>query len=1200
MNRLPRSIVAMGLLAGIMCVVNDRNANAQTATSTLVGTVVDDTGAVVPGATVTATHMATTTVRNGTSNEAGLFRIPALAPGEYSLAIELSGFKSVTVQQIQLVSSETRDLGRLALEVGTQAESVTVTAEVTPVQVASSERGATVTGDQLQNIQLKGRDIFGFASILPGVLDTNTSRDFTTWTSMRDVSINGAPWGSKNVLLDGISIIDEGANQNAFVNPNIDAVAEVRVLSNGFQAEHGRNSGGTISIVTKGGTNQLRGSVWYNARRDKWNANDFISNSKGLEKPLYKVNISGYSVGGPVLIPKLLTGDGVKLFFFGSQEFTSDARPVETVIANLPTEAERRGDFSNTRQTNGALLVIRDPQTGQPFPGNVISQDRIDSLGRALLNLLPLPNGYTDPRPGQQFVANFQNQQSPEHNRRNDVLRIDAELTASTRFNVKYMHYKEETLTFNQIAPGVGGVLNFVPGWVLSGNLNQVLSGTMVNELTVGFGHNNFGNRRPDGFDYEDYFRSSTLDPPRLRPFGEAGPPGVIAGLQNDEWPYLPTLTFAGGNRANLAGFFPGTRVNASRVLPQANRNDRISLQDDLSKTMGRHNLKTGIYVEYSSKTEPTVGTNYMGNFNFGSNVTNPLDTGYGYANALLGVFQTYTESTNRLNPDLRQWQIEGYVQDSWRIHPRLTLDFGVRITHNGPYTEKYTNAGFFPELWNSASVPRLYEPICLSGVPGNQTCPAADRAAIDRATGSTVSFAYVGNVVPGSGDLINGIKAGGRSGKGDYYDYPTLVPAPRVGFAWDVNGDSKTALRASAGVFHNRIGASSYGAFRGQPPTSYDKVIRNATINEIPNLANATVDSPISIGVAGGEREVERAYEWNVALQRDLGFSTVVEIAYIGNLVRHSQQNLELNPIPLYAYGDPKNLFNNAAVSPNFLRQQYPGLGSLSEAVTDVASLDYHGLQISAQRRLHAGLQLGAAYTLSKAEGIQGWDPYTSAEGEDALRERYWGPTSTDRRHVLNVNYSYEIPNLFPTVRGLSALFGDWQISGITKYISGAAAQPTCSSNNAGVVNSDPSLTGFTTNSITGVRCELVGDPYSGMTSGGDPTTAVQFNTAAFAMAQPLSATVGNFGNTPIGILRLPSWSNWDMTLAKRIRAGRANVRLQFQAYNVFNQVQFTTIGTTYTFTGPNNSVNNNSETGRYTAVNPGRQLGITARVEF
>ena len=197
-------------------------------------------------------------------------------------------------------------------------------------------------------------------------------------------------------------------------------------------------------------------------------------------------------------------------------------------------------------------------------------------------------------------------------------------------------------------------------------------------------------------------------------------------------------------------------------------------------------------------------------------------------------------------------------------------------------------------------------------------------------------------------------------------------------------------------------------------------------------------------------------------------------------------------------------------------------------------------------------------------------------------------------------MNYSYLIPGPAEPNSLLSHLLGDWQVSGITKFQTGAPAIPGCTSNNAGIANSDPSLTGLGTNAITGVRCDMVSDPSVGFTPGDDLSTARLFNTAAFVMAQPVSATVGNFGNAPIGILRQPSWSNWDMTLAKRIRAGRANVRLQFQAYNVFNQAEFTTIGTTYNFTGTNNSVNNNADTGRYTAVNPGRQLGITARVEF
>ena len=202
----------------------------------------------------------------------------------------------------------------------------------------------------MQDIQLKGRDVFGFAGLLPGVLDVNNSRDYTTtWTSMLGIGINGSPSGNKNVTIDGVNVIDEGANQNDFVNPNIDAVAEVRVLANSFQAEYGRNNGGTISMITKGGTNSLHGSGWYAGRRTAFTANSFFNNQQGLARPLYDVNIEGFSIGGPIVIPKIYNGRN-KLFFFGSQEYTHDARPVTPVTSNLPTALERAGDFSATRQ----------------------------------------------------------------------------------------------------------------------------------------------------------------------------------------------------------------------------------------------------------------------------------------------------------------------------------------------------------------------------------------------------------------------------------------------------------------------------------------------------------------------------------------------------------------------------------------------------------------------------------------------------------------------------------------------------------------------------------------------------------------------------------------------------------------------------------------------------------------------------------
>lgn len=1204
------SVVGLLWLSGV------GSALAQQQSGTLTGTVVDDSGAVVPGVTVTATEVATAIPRTAFVNEQGVFRIAALPPGQYSLRVELTGFRPVSMTEISLLSSEVRDLGKLVMQVGAQSEAVTVTAEVTPVQVASSSRTSAVTSDQLTNIQMKGRDVYGLLAILPGVMDTNLNRDFTTWTSMRDVTINGAPVTNKNVLVDGISVVDEGGAGNAFVNPNIDAVGEVQVIANGYTAENGRNNGGLINMVTKSGTNQFRGSGWYNARRDRWNENDFLREAQGLPKPLYRVNISGYGIGGPVVLPKVWDSRSSqrKLYFFASQEYTDDARPSVAITANLPTELERRGDFSQTRQTNGQILQIIDPRNGQPFPNNVIPQDRINPVGQKLLGLMPMPNGYVNPQAGQEFTANFAFDQTPLHSRTNHVVRMDGTITASTRWSAKLIKDREDNWTNSVIAPGVGLFNNFVPGVVVSGTLTKVLSSRMVNEINVGYGRNNYGFRAGDDFDYRNYYRSTAgIDPPRLKGFGTYSDPPLIQEPQVDEWPYLPRVNFCTtnptptslgtcGNRNNLWPF--SSLVSTERVLPAANWNRRWSFQNDLSWTQGRHNMKFGFYTEYTLKTEPQ-SPDYMGNFNFGSNVTNPADTGYGYANALLGIFQTYTEQSNRFNMDRKHWQTEGYLQDSWKVNARLTIDYGVRLTHSGPFYEtNNANSGFYEEQWQRSQAPRLYRPVCTDGRPGNQTCPQNLRGAIDPANPNQIlSFAYVGNIVPGSGSQINGMKAGGPDGEGGgYYDLPYLVAAPRLGFAWNVTGDAKTALRASWGIFYNypRGGYSWVGA----PPVAFTRVIRNATIDDIANFSNSNIgfaESPINASVVLGDRDqrkLEKSYNVNVAFQRDIGFKTTVEVAYVGNFTTDSSRTYDLNPIPLYAYGDVNNLFNNAAISTNFLRTTFPGMGSINRTLTDLETLRYNAAQFNIQRRLSKGLQLGLAYTLAKGEGMSGYDQYTEQiGGEAALRARYWGPTAVDRKHNLVINYSYQVPNPTPDRKILNLVLGEWQVSGVTKFLSGAAVTPTCTSNNAGIANSDPTLTGQT------ARCMLVADPFSGFTRDDDESRAITFNTAAFAMAQPLSATVGNFGNTPTGVLRQPSWSNWDLTLAKRIPIplGKSGmVRLQFQAYNVFNQVEFTTIGTTYTFTGANNSVNTNTQTGRYTATTPPRQLGLTMRLDF
>lgn len=1221
------------------CLVFGVGAAAQIGTGTLTGTVVDEQDASLPGAVVTATEQATGAVRTVPTDTDGVFRLAGLPPGRYSLQITLDGFAPVNLTEIPLAPTEVRDVGPLRLRIGQLTESVTVSGEAAAVQTRSSARVGTVTADQLTNIMQKGRDVWGLMSTVPGVQDTNMNRDFTTWTSMSGITINGMPNYSKNVVMDGVSIIDE-LGTNAMVNPNIDAVGEVQVISNGFTAENRQSNGGLIVMTTKSGTSEFRGSAWYNARRREWNANEYFRKKQGLPRPLYHVNIPGYSIGGPIWIPKLLDKD--HLFFFASQEFTDDLRESQIERVNYPTALERRGDFSQTYVGNangpgeGTVVPIIDPLTGQPFPGNKIPQDRINPISQAMLNLLPMPNGIHDPATNQYNASNSLYETLPRHSRTNNTLRFDVVLSQNVRGSYRFIKDREDNVLNNRFAPGIGTANNGVPGYISTGSVTAVLGPTLVNETTVGFAHNSYSWVPADDEHFEDYrqfYRSAAgVDPPRLSPFGDYRDPQGLGAHQTDEYPYLPQMAFGSdtSQRQNLAEFSPG--VTSGRVLPSANRNDRWSFQNDLSWTLGRHNLKFGFYTEWTSKTEP--GTpNYRGNFDFGHDPQNPLSTGNGYANALLGVFNTYTETTNRVDRDRRHWNIEGYAQDSWRVTPSFTLDYGVRFTRTGSFYDKgKSTAGFYEPDWDPAQAPRLYRPTCLTGVPGNVPCPATQRSAYDPANPDVLlPSAFIGNLVPGSGSQINGMVADGYPGRrpGEYYDFTPFVAAPRLGFAWDIRGDGKQALRASTGVFYS-LPTRGWGPFDGWeryvglPPAALERVIQWADFSDIENFATSDlsfVESPINVFYAGGEtRSLEKSYNLNVAYQRDIGFNTTAEIAYVGSWSYISGRAIDINrPVnAVNSLADPSRMFNGEALDTDFLRTAYPGMGSIEKwfdvkdglALND-NTLRYNSMQLSVQRRLSGGLQFGVAYTLAKGEGWSAFDFDPVIQEADPSGELnrifYWGPTNNNRTHNLNINYTYVIPDATPNVPVLKWVFDDWQISGVTRFLSGAPTELTCESNNPGIANQNPTLTPGVT-----ARCVYTGEPIFEVSR--DPNLPedeqMHFNPRAFAMAQPFNSTEGNFGNVPNGILRHPGYWSWDLTLARRFPipglGDDAHAQVQLQLFNVFNTAQFTEMDTTLTFQddpnvpGLDNLLLTSTEHARYTETNPPRQFGITLRLDF
>ena len=500
------------------------------------------------------------------------------------------------------------------------------------------------------------------------------------------------------------------------------------------------------------------------------------------------------------------------------------------------------------------------------------------------------------------------------------------------------MKDRDDDWSWNRITPGTGFVNQNTPGLLVAATISQVLRPTIVNEMGFGYTHNRWGFTAADDFDYTSLYRSTlNVDPPRFEPFADYSDPPKISGIgeQVDEWPYAPRFAPAAATAAGLAGF-----RQTDEPIPRLNLSGRFYFNNDLSMTRGRHNFKMGVSLEYNRKTEPG-SADYMGNFNFGHDANNPLSTGNGYANMLLGVFTTYTELTSRVDRDVRHWQNDFYFQDNWRMTPRLTLDLGLRVQHSGSDFEvNNMNSGFFTDLWQRSDAARVYRLVCTTGVPGNQACAAANQRAIDPANPSVFfPTAFAGNIVPGSGKQLNGIITGGMDGRkdGTYFTFPYFVYAPRAGMAWNVTGDGKTALRGILGDFLQLPaidGGRRLSVLRRLPglvhsPDPLGALRRHHRGDAAANL----IENPVNVTAGGYEQPLAKSHNVNVAFQRDIGFNTVAEIAWVGNYTENHGRFVDDNRLPLYVYGDPTNLVNNAPIAANSLRYQvygqYPGMGS-------------------------------------------------------------------------------------------------------------------------------------------------------------------------------------------------------------------------------------------------------------------------------
>ena len=1159
----------------------------QSTSGSITGTVKDNNGAPIADANVLVTNPATNLTRKVTTNSVGVFTAPQLPPGNYTIAVEKTGFKKLEKTNIVLNAIDLVNAGDFTLGVGAVTDTVTVTADAGRIEIQSEtgERSGVVTGTQLKELAINGRNYQDFLKTLPGVITGTVSSGQTASStgSLGSFNVNGTRSNQKELAVDGSSDIDTGNNVDTHSALNPDAIAEVKVLTSNFQAEYGRAGGAFIAVVSKSGTKEFHGGGRFFHRNEGLNANNYFRNANQTDsfrndgksaRNLYRYNSEGYEIGGPVWLPFLgFNKEKDKLFFYWNQEWYQQLVPEGARNIRVPTQAERNGDFSQTTDGNGNPITIVNPITRQPYPGNIIPKSDWDSSGQAILNLYPLPNvaGRSD--------FNYTSSVSTLYPRREDILRIDYNITERTRLSARYTNNKEERLlAYGSFAstlnfplspisfprPGRNGVLT----------LTHTFSPTLTNEFIFG-PSSNFINLRPA--DDNALASKRNINVPKLFPSVGAG--------------YVPNFRFGGiGNQA-----FPTIDFNG---LPFINQNHTFNFIDNVSKIVGAHSIKAGFYAQRSRKDQ-TVFARTDGDITFNNDSNNPLNTGHPYSNALLGVYNSYIQANNFVKGLYRYWNVEGYVQDNWKVTRKLTLDYGLRISWYEPQYDVLLQTGSFnPTQYDTSKAVRLYFPVCL-GFDAKGGCQ--NRRAVDPALKvpgfqptmtNTLPPNFIGAIVLGSGNLADGIGQASKGFPRGGYDNRGPQWGPRLGLAYDIFGDGKTIVRGGFGISYDRVQGNIAFDQIANPPT----VLQPQLLND--QLKNLTPGQTGLIGPSGVvgyalDGKLPTIYSLSLGVQRDIGFKTVVDVSYVGTLSRHLFWAREANYTPLgYLFtaaaqdptmfpngivppdGDPSIAdvykaaglkFDGSKALPANLIRNFPGLAGI-RFEENAATSNFNSLQVAVNRRFSHGFNFSVAYTFSKALGTAPGD--SSFVNPNNPRLFDYRLMDFDRTHAFVATYVYDLPALgsrWGNNAFTRGLFNGWQISGITSLIGG---NPFELGVNATGANANQRITGSWTEPP---RFIVKSDPSAG-------PNGLLIDPNAF-----IFPAVGSIGLGQRTYLRNPGINNTDLSIFKKIPLGDPDknryIQLRLEAFNVFNHTQFSGINAGTNLAVPNGRAANGDQ---------------------
>jgi hypothetical protein len=1140
----------VGLAALVLVAAMHGTAAAQT-TGTITGVVKDSTGAALPGATVEVINEQTSDVRRTTSNNEGIFNVTAVPQGRYTLRVSLTQFKTFEHRGIQLRSSEIFNMGPVALSVAELTEQVTVTAsDLATVQTATAVRTSVLEATQLDTLVARGRDPMSLLNLMPGAIPILGTTTLGGTTGTNAPTIQGQPAGSFQMSVNGMPSNDgdlTGSNNSAV---SMDAVEEIRVVLNGFAAEFGRNAGVQINIVPKSGTNRYSGSLATYIRHDALNSNTVQNERNGLPKPYYRYYTATGTFGGPVMLPG--AGKLPRTFFFYTREGWNTKLPGNIQSRTMPTDLERAGNFSQTTQPNGSPFYIADPVRVQQglacsattfgpgcFPGNIIPPDRISALGRAMVSHLPPPNFFD--RSVSQGNYNYRDQDIGHRTATLDQISVDHNLSLQDHLKVQFRSWRPNRRAYTGVFGDTSNFNHFKGQYAQSETSIQTgytrtFANNWVNEATFAF------RRTPEGGPVD-----TNPDPIALiqrESIGLAALGSLYTGARLNPYDLMPQITYGGGIQNS-------PQISFDQRLPIEAGDNRYNFTNNLTWAKGHHLLKFGFFFESNTNSEGDAGNCFSGCFNFaatgGSAGQNPNNTNHPYANALLGLYTEYSESSIRQTAGGRNSFIEWFGQDSWKVRPNLTLELGARFVYGhtfqlleGEHGSAYNGAALVP-----GANPQLYRPACP---PPQTKCATTARLAMHPVTGQILpnSNALIGQLAPGTGDFYNGLvqETHSLAYDGQFTQTLPVQSQPRIGFAWDPFNDRKTSIRANYGIGIQLQESSGQFAFQFPlaPPVRLQPTLYYGRIEDIGTVGGTQVFGPQTVQGFSDERLPRTTHNFAIEFQRNIGFKTVATIGYVGNRQRNIPTTRNINIVPPGARFQPSAIdptsSTNALLSDAFLRP-IPQFANVN-VQTREGYADYNSMQFTANRRFSDGFSFGFNYVLSVNKDLGGVVIYPEVFGDS--RTRNYDYAGADRRHIGSLNFTVDVPDASRLWDNavIRAAFDDWQFAAIWLFQSGAPSGVTYATTDANGTDTMGGGDPVRITVIPGCNPQLPSDAR---------TEERWFDTSCFARTPR-----GDIGNSPRQVIRQPSRQNVDFTLSKSFEIdGRRRIQIRAEAYNVF-----------------------------------------------